>query len=158
MASASLASQPPNTVPISGSGAKTSTSTSASSSHSGASTPTLQPTGGVVDITISSAIIGTVFTVFVFQILMKRSKHLAGERRRRSRNDNEKRTDSRTEAPLEANLLERADDSQIRKSMQDLHEFIDQHCENHYHDQAVDIAQGCLERARIEAGHDNLSS
>jgi hypothetical protein len=89
---------------------------------------------------------------------MRRYKHLGEERRRHSRNDVEKRTGSRSEAPLEENLLERADDSQIKKSMQDLHELIDQHCENHYHDQAVDIAQGSLERTLIEAGYDNLSS
>jgi hypothetical protein len=70
----------------------------------------------------------------------------------------EKRTGSRVEAPIEENLLERADDSQIRKSTQDLNELIDQHCENHYHDQAVDIAQGSLERTLIEAGYDNLTS
>jgi hypothetical protein len=89
---------------------------------------------------------------------MKRYRPSREGRRRHSRNDEEKRTGSRNEAVLEDNLLERADDSQIKKSMQDLNELIDQHCENHYHDQAVDITHGGLERSLIEAGYDNLSS
>jgi hypothetical protein len=89
---------------------------------------------------------------------MRRNKHSGEERRRRSRNYEEKRTGSRNEALLEENLLERADDSQVKKSMQDLNELIDQHCENHYHDQAVDIAHGSLERSLVEAGYENLSS
>ena len=109
-------------------------------------------------ISVGTAIVGGLLAALIVWFCMRRSKQLREERRRHSRYDEEKGTSSRTEASLEENLLERADDSQIKKSMQDLHELIDQHCENHYHDQAVDIAQGTLERTLIEAGYDNLSS
>jgi hypothetical protein len=114
--------------------------------------------GGVAGIGIGTAVIGGLLAALIFWVCMRRYKYLGEERRRHTRNDGEKRAGSRSDAPLEENLLERADDSQIRKSMQDLNELIDQHCENHYHDQAVDIAQGSLERALIEAGYDSLSS
>jgi hypothetical protein len=109
-------------------------------------------------ISIGTAIVGGLFAALIVWFCMRRSKQLREERRRHSRNDEEKGTSSRSDAPLEENLLERADDSQIRKSMQDLSELVDQHCENHYQDQAVDIAQGSLERTLIEAGYDSLSS
>jgi uncharacterized protein YhaN len=38
-----------------------------------------------------------------------------------------------TEIPPKENLLQRADDIQLRKTMQDLDERIDQHCESYYH-------------------------
>jgi hypothetical protein len=155
--SAAAVSSTSLTTQASGSVTKSSTSATASSPSTGTNHPPLKPVDGV-GIAIGSAVVGALLAVLIFWVIMKRSKHSGEERRRRSRNDEEKRTGSRVEAPIEENLLERADDSQIRKSMQDLHELIDQHCENHYHDQAVDIAQGSMERTLIEAGYDNLSS
>jgi hypothetical protein len=86
---------------------------------------------------------------------MKRSKQSRGGRRRHSRDiDLEKSSPPRPELALEENLLERADDSQIRKLMQDLSELIDQHVENYYHLQPFEGSQGSLERRLVECGYE----
>jgi hypothetical protein len=143
-------------------GSSTASKTSPNPTSTSGNQPTSPPFhlsgGGVAGIGVGAAVIGGLLAALIFWVCMRRYKHLGEERRRRSRNDVEKISGSRSEAPLEENLLERADDSQIRKSMQDLNELIDQHCENHYHGQAVDSAQGSLERTLIEAGYNNLSS
>ncbi len=67
--------------------------------------------------------------------------------------DDEKGLGTHNEITLETNLLERADDSDIRKSMQDLNEIIDQHCVNYYHLQKLNINQGDLEHRLVECGY-----
>jgi hypothetical protein len=154
----SIITTSPSASPVVTTSSDTSPITSTTSGSHATSSPVHFTGGQVAGIGIGTATIGGLLAALIFWVCMRRYKHLGEERRRRSRNDEEKRTGSRVEAPLEENLLERADDSQIRKSMQDLHELIDQHCENHYHDQAVDIAQGSLEKTLIEAGYDSLSN
>jgi hypothetical protein len=72
--------------------------------------------------------------------------------------DNEKGIGVRNAVTLENNLLERADDSDIRKSMQDLNEMIDQHCVNYYHHQTLNTNQGDLEHRLVECGYNSPNS
>jgi hypothetical protein len=53
---------------------------------------------------------------------------------------------------LNDTLLDRADDSQLRKSMQDLCELVDQHVENNYHSQTFVGSSEALERGLADAG------
>jgi hypothetical protein len=49
--------------------------------------------------------------------------------------------------------LERADDSQIRKFMQDLNELIHQHVENHYHKRKIEGRAEDLKRELVNCGY-----
>ena len=110
--------------------------------------------GAVAGIAIGSAIVGALVAFLIIYIFMKRSKQSRGGRRRHSRDiDLEKSSSPRPGLSLEENLLERADDSQIRKLMQDLNELIDQHVENYYHLQLLENSQGSLERRLVEFGY-----
>jgi hypothetical protein len=81
---------------------------------------------------------------------MKRSNRSKQGKHRHSRDIDPEKPLLRTEILLDENLLERADDSQIRKSMQDLNELIDQHVENYYHLHVFEGSQGSLERRLVE--------
>jgi hypothetical protein len=54
---------------------------------------------------------------------------------------------------LDGFLTQRADDSQLKKVLQDLNEIIDQHVENHYHNKPFEGNQGALERRLVECGY-----
>jgi hypothetical protein len=93
---------------------------------------------------------------------MKNRSRPEGSRRHRSRKSggsgrsyDEEIIGSRNETMFEENLLQRVDDSQIRKCMLDLNEIIDQHCENHYHLQILNINPRDLEQRLVGCG-DNI--
>lgn len=54
---------------------------------------------------------------------------------------------------LDGFLTQRADDSQLKKGLQDLNEIIDQHVENHYHNKPFEGNHGALERRLVECGY-----
>jgi hypothetical protein len=94
---------------------------------------------------------------------MKRRTGAGGHRRKHSRSgglyggDDEKRIGGPNEIVLSENLLERADDSQIKQQMVDLNEVIDQHCVNHYHLEPVAVSQGDLEKRLNDSGYSRLN-
>jgi hypothetical protein len=113
--------------------------------------------GGVeAGIGIGGLLIGALLALLFAFIFMKRSrKHRSSGHRHSSSFDTEKNL---TVAPiasstLDETLLDRADDSQLRKSMQDLSELLDQHVENNYHLEAFEGSQGPLEKMLVEAGY-----
>jgi len=115
----------------------------------------------VVGIGVGAAVAGGLLTLLAVCIFMKRFKRSGpggGRRHCRRESDLEKTIGGRNEITLEQNLLERADDSHIRKSMQDLNELINQHCENHYHLHTFEPSQNTLERPLIACGYGNNPS
>ena len=82
---------------------------------------------------------------------MQRSRHSRPRKHRRSRDVGLERP-LRHGILLDENLLERADDSEIRKSMLELNDLIDQHVENYYNLKAFDGKQGGLEFRLAECG------
>jgi hypothetical protein len=92
---------------------------------------------------------------------MKRSRkhHSDGGHRQPLSFDTEKNIGPTIAAtPLEETLIDRADDSQLRKSMQDLAELIDQHVENNYNLNPFEGSQGSLERRLAECGYNTEPS
>ena len=98
------------------------------------------------------------------RLLMKKGRRSGGGSHRHSRRGKSGHEDygsqagARPEVKLEENLLERADDSEIRKSMQDLNEVIDLHCENYFHLKSVDVRQGGVEQSLVEIGYNFLNT
>ena len=114
--------------------------------------------GAAAGIGIGGLVIGALLGLLVAFIFMKRSrKH--SSKRRPSSIDTEKHLPVAPIAfsALDETLLDRADDSQLRKSMQDLNEVIDQHVENNYHSQAFVGSRKPLEKGLAEAGYSEPS-
>lgn len=95
---------------------------------------------------------------------MKRRSGGGGHRRKHSQSsgglyggDDEKRVGGANGIVLSENLLERADDSQIKQQMADLNEVIDQHCVNHYLLEPVAASQGDWEKRLNDAGYSRLN-
>jgi hypothetical protein len=113
---------------------------------------------------IGSAIIGALLALLAGWICLgkRRSGKREGQRyswtKVKTHTENEKGLGTRNAVTLENNLLERADDSDIRKSMQDLNEMIDQHCVNYYHLQTLNVNQGDLEHRLVECGYNSPNS
>ncbi|KAF4625517.1 hypothetical protein G7Y89_g12650 [Cudoniella acicularis] len=63
---------------------------------------------------------------------------------------------TRAHTSLDENLLDRADDSQIKRLMQDLNDTIDQHCENFYHLQSPNLDSRTLQQHLIEARYNEV--
>ena len=103
------------------------------------------PTGTVVGVAFGTAFIGAflaLLVIWIFLRLSRRSRR-AGEKSllddkshignfSRPKDNNIRKGVPVSIVPLDDIPLEPADDSQIRKSMQDLYELIHQHVENHY--------------------------
>jgi hypothetical protein len=83
---------------------------------------------------------------------MKRSDHSKHGKHRHFRDVDVEKPLPRTEIVLDENLIERADDSQIRKSMLELNELIDQHVENYYDLKGFQASAGGLELRLVECG------
>ena len=116
------------------------------------------PGGAAAGIGVGGLVIGALLGLLVAYIFMKRSrKH--SSKRRPSSIDTEKHLPVAPIAfsALDETLLDRADDSQLRKSMQDLNEVIDQHVENNYHLQAFVGSRKPLEKGLAEAGYSERS-
>jgi len=106
--------------------------------------------GEAAGIGIGGVVVGALLSCLTICIFMARSK-----RHRRREGDLSgvgKNVGVPIVAPVET-FLDRADDSQLRKSMQNLDEIIDQHVENHYHLQAFGGSRGSLERCLVECGY-----
>jgi hypothetical protein len=61
-------------------------------------------------------------------------------------------------ARVNETLLDRTDDSQLRTSIQELNELIDQHVENHYHLQDFEGSRGSLEQGLIACAYNTEPS
>jgi hypothetical protein len=64
----------------------------------------------------------------------------------------------RPEVKVEENLPERVDDSEVMKSMQDLNEIIDLHCENYFHLKPVDDNPREVEQRLVDFGYNTLNT
>lgn len=120
------------------------------------------PSKEIAGISIGTAVIGALIALLAVWICIRQKRAREGGRTRYSwakvnhpADGNEKGVVTRHEISLEKNLLERANDSDIRKSMQDLNEMIDQHCVNYYHLQTLNISQGDLEHRLVECGYNS---
>lgn len=127
--------------------------------------------GEAAGIGIGSAFGGAIIAALVVWLIMrKRNKFNKRERQHYSRKvisrsggtDVEKANSSKPwgqdighgpALSLEDALLERADDSQLRKLMQDLNELIDQHVENHYHELPFGGSPDSLKRKLAKCGY-----
>lgn len=112
--------------------------------------------GAAAGIGIGGLVLGALLAFLATFLFMKRSRKQHRSQRHFNSFGTEKATDGAQPGSsiLDETLLDRADDSQLRKSMQDLNEMIDQHVENHYHSEAIaGTSQNALEKALSEAGY-----
>jgi hypothetical protein len=108
--------------------------------------------GAAAGIGIGSAIAGALLALLAFYVFMKRSNRSRHGKHRQSREIDLEKPLDRTETTREESLIQRADDSQIRKSMQELNELIDQHVENYYDLKSFDGDQRDLALRLAECG------
>lgn len=121
--------------------------------------------GGGAGIAIGALFLG-IFLGFLGAWLIMKGRRTSGSRHRHSRREKseyghygaEEGAVTRPEVKVEDNVPERADDSDLRKSMQDLNEIIDLHCENYYHLKLVDINSGEAEQRLVELGYQNMNT
>jgi hypothetical protein len=142
----------------------TSTHTASSSSSKGLSN------GAVAGVAIGTAIVGAVLALLIAFLLTRGRKSNKSSAAAGSRgiNGNEAKygpeygaedsvaSRSGGNALVAGDLLERADDNDIRRSMQNLCEVIDQHSENFYHMEEVDAHSAGVERHLIGIGYSEL--
>jgi hypothetical protein len=121
--------------------------------------------GSGAGIAIGALLLGVFLAFLGAWLVMKGRKSSGGSRRHSRREKSEYRhygaeegAAARPEVKVEDNVPERADDSDLRKSMQDLNEIIDLHCENYYHLKLVDINPGEAEQRLVELGYQNMNT
>lgn len=145
------------------------TTSSPTPTISGNSSATAKPksdgglAGAVAGAAIGALIAGALLALLATCFFMKKKMGPGGASHRRSRREkqeygSEARTVIRPEVKFEENLPERVDDSEIRKSTQDLNEIIDLHCENYFHLKSVDLNPGEVEQSLMGLGYNSLSN
>jgi hypothetical protein len=151
-AAATSINSPSQTEPSSTANPTTSSTASHTTKPSSNKTESHISPGEAAGIGIGSAVAGAILTFLIFYIFMKHSNHSKHGKHRRTRETEFEKPLPRSEIVLDENLLEKADDSQIRKSMLELNELIDQHVENYYDLKGFDGSQRDLELRLVECG------
>lgn len=119
--------------------------------------------GAVAGVAIGCAIAGAILALIVFGLVLRsrkeRSNHASSIAYETTPRGQSVDVDSKSAmmTPMTDMTLERADDSQIKKSMMDMNELINQHVENHYHNQSFSGSQADLERELMRCGFNGAS-
>lgn len=133
-----------------------------STGHSGANGVLTGEAAGIAAATFVIGIGLGLFGFWVFMKLKKRSSHnrhsgreRASSHFRSNRESSQMAVAMASEAKPDDTLLDPADSSTLQTAMAQLKDFVDQHVDNHYHEDPVNITETQIARAISECGMRN---